>query len=285
VPTIVVGALSVGGAGKTPVVEHLARMLAPARVVIVGHGHGGQLGRPTVVDAVDARRFGDEAVALWCALGGPRSSVPIVVGGDRAARHRWAEAHGEVILVDDGFQDPELPRTADLVVVDASAGRRVMPAGPLREPLAALARADGIWLHKVDEPGARPLDRFAPAVTSRVAPRAVRLPDGRRVGADWLRGRALRPLCAIGRPGSFHHALTAAGASLLPGCVRADHHRFSAAELARLPRGPWITTTKDRARLPADFPAAVLEIDVEVLSGRAWLAERLAAWTARPGAV
>lgn len=283
-PTIVVGALSVGGAGKTPVVEHLARVLARAGVHpigIVGHGYGGRVSRPTWVDGPDGARFGDEAAALYTALSGAGIRARIIVGGSRAARHRQAAARGGVVLVDDGFQDHTLPRTADLVVVDATADRRVMPAGPLREPWSALGRADAVWLHKVDEPGAR-LDGVTPLVSSRVVPRAVWLPDGRRVDPDWLVGRALRPLCAIGRPASFHHTLRAAGARLLPGCVRADHHRFGAAELARLPAGAWITTTKDRARLPHAVPAhlslAVLEIGLELVTGADALAERLRDW-------
>ncbi len=279
VPTIVVGALSVGGAGKTPVVEALARRLAPRRVVIVGHGYGGAgVERPQRIERADARRFGDEAVALWRSLAA--LDVPIVVGPRRAAAQRWAEQHldPEVILVDDGFQDPALARSVDLVVVDAAAGRRVMPAGPLREPLAALTRADAVWLHKVDEPRARPLGDVEPLVTSRAVPRTVALPDGRRVGPEWLHRRAVRPLCAIGRPDSFAHTLTAAGARLLPGCIRADHHHFTDAELARLPPGPWITTTKDHARLPASFAAAVLEIELDLIDGEAALDAALTRW-------
>lgn len=276
VPTIVVGGLSVGGAGRTPVVEWLARRLAvDARVVVVGHGYRAGVARPTVVDACDAARFGDEAAALFEAVGDV-PQIGIVVGGDRCARHCEASRRADVIVVDDGFQDPDLPRTLDLVVVDATAARRVMPAGPLREPLSALSRADVVWLSKIDEPGARPLARPAD-VTSRYVVRGVRLPDGGVADAGWLAGRALRPLCAIGRPSSFLHRLDACGVRMLPGCVRADHHRFTAAELARLPAGPWITTAKDRARLPPEFAAAVLEVEVEVVSG----GERLTALLAR----
>ncbi len=274
VPTIVVGGLSVGGAGRTPVVEWLARRLAAdRRVVIVGHGYRAGVERPTIVDGPDAARFGDEAAALFAALGDvPR--VRIVVGGGRGACHRAAASRADLIVVDDGFQDPDLPRTLDLVVVDATAGRRVMPAGPLREPLSALSRADAVWLSKIDEPGARPLPGPVD-VTSRYVVRGVRLSDGRLVDAGWLAGRALRPLCAIGRPASFLHRLDACGVRILPGCVRADHHRFTTAELARLPDGPWVTTAKDRARLPPGFPAAVLEVEVEVVSGGSRLAALL----------
>lgn len=276
VPTIVVGALSIGGAGKTPVVEWLARALAPrARVAIIGHGYGAAIDRPVRVEAPDAARFGDEAAALRRAL---PPEVIIALGPSRAAAHAFVAPEADVILVDDGFQDPRLPRTADLVVIDATAARGVLPAGPLREPLAALARADRVWLHKVDEPGARPLPApWSPLVHSRVEATAVRLPDGRRVPPDWLAGRAVRPICAIGRPASFLHRLRHHGARLDAGCVRADHHRFAAAELARLPADlPWITTAKDRERLPPDWPAAVLETTLRIEAG----ADALDRWLA-----
>lgn len=275
VPTVVVGALSVGGAGKTPVVELLARRLcARRRVAVVGHGYGGRIRGAAVVEAADAAWFGDEAAALWRAL----PAAVRVVAGERRAAYALAAAWAEVVIVDDGFQDPRLPRTFDVVVVDATAARLPFPAGPLREGFAALGRADGVWLHKVDEPGARALP-FAADVESRVAVRAVRLPDGRRVGPEWLAGRALRPICAIGRPGSFRHTLAAAGAVVEPGLIRADHHRFTAAELARLPAGaPFVTTSKDAERLPAGF-AAVVEVEPAIVRGEA----ALAAWVERFG--
>ncbi|MCB9551989.1 MAG: tetraacyldisaccharide 4'-kinase [Myxococcales bacterium] len=268
VPTIVVGGLSVGGAGKTPVVALLARRIgARRRVAVVGHGYGGRIRGAAVVEAPDAVWFGDEAAALRRAL---PAAVRVVAGARRAA-YALAAGWAEVVIVDDGFQDPALPRTLDVVVVDATAGRLPFPAGPLREGLSALGRADVVWLHKVDEPGAQALP-VAADVQSRVVIGAVRLADGRRVGAEWLAGRALRPICGIGRPGSFLHTLAAAGAVVEPGVMRADHHRFTAAELARLPVGaPWVTTSKDAERLPAGF-AAVVEVEPSIVRGEAALA-------------
>lgn len=261
VPTVVVGALSVGGAGKTPVVAWLARRWATrCRVAVVGHGYGGTARAVAVVDGPDARRFGDEAAALRRAL---PDAVTVVVG-PRAAAHARAGLDADVVVVDDGFQDPTLPRTLDVVVVDATAGRRVLPAGPLREGFEALARADVVWLHKVDEPGARSLAEAA--VESRVGVSGVRLADGQRVGADWLVGRAVRPVCAIGRPGSFVQTLRSAGAVVEAGHLRADHHRFGAVELARLPAVTWVTTSKDAERLPQGF-AAVIEVEPVVVRG------------------
>lgn len=276
--TIVVGALSVGGAGKTPVVELLARLLAArCRVAVVGHGYGGRARGATVVEAPDAAWFGDEAAALRRVL---PAGVLIVVG-ERVAAHALAARRADVVIVDDGFQDARVPRTLDLVVVDATAGWLPFPAGPLREGLGALGRADRVWLHKVDEPGAQALPApWVADVTSRVVIRAVRLADGRRVGGEWLAGRVVRPICGVGRPGSFVFGLRAAGAVVEPGWVRADHHRFTARELARLgPGAAWVTTSKDAERLPPGF-AAVVEIEPAIVSG----AEVLAALVERFGA-
>lgn len=263
VATWIVGSLSIGGAGKTPVVAWLARraLAAGRRVAIVGHGYRGTARAVEAVEAPDAARFGDEASALRRAL---PPAVAILVGPRAEAARRIAR-DVDLVLVDGGFQDPAVARTLDLVVVDVTAAQRVLPAGPLREPLSALSRAGVVWLHKVDEPGAR-LDAPRGDVRSRVAARALVLPDGRRVPPEALARRAVAPLCAIGRPDSFLHTLHSLGARLEPGLVRADHERFGARALARLARGDAlvVTTTKDRERLPAGFPAAVLEIDLAV---------------------
>ncbi|MCB9538803.1 MAG: tetraacyldisaccharide 4'-kinase [Myxococcales bacterium] len=151
-------------------------------------------------------------------------------------------------------------------MVDAAAGRGVAPGGPLRLPLDLLDRADRVWLHKVDQPGARPL--AGAHVQSVVRPRALETPAGDRVPLDWLAGRRVRALSAIGRPASFEATLTSLGAELAPGLRRADHHRFTRRELSALPTDlPWITTAKDAERL-GGFPAWVLHVDVGVVEGR-----------------
>ncbi len=256
IPTIVVGGLSVGGAGKTPVVEWLARRahLGGRRVAVVGHGYGGQARAVTRVDAPDARAYGDEASAL-------RRLLPpevVVWVGPRAATVEIASRAADVVLVDGGFQDPACPRTFDLVVVDATDSRHVLPAGPLREPWSALSRADLVWAHRVDEPCARPV---ACDVRSRVVASTLERPDGTHVSPDTLRGQPVVPLCGVARPGSFLHTLEALGARVESGLIRADHHRFRTGEL---PAGPVVTTAKDRERLPPGYPAAVLHTTLAV---------------------
>lgn len=261
VPTIVVGGLSVGGAGKTPVVEWLARRahLGGQRVAVVGHGYGGRARTPTRVATPNARAYGDEAAALRRTL--PRDIAVWV--GPRRATVAAASRAADVVLVDGGFQDPTCPRTFDLVVVDATDSRHVLPAGPLREPVEALRRADLVWAHRVDEPRARPLDA---AVRSRVVASVLEGPDGASASPETLRGRTVVPVCGIARPSSFLHTLAALGARMEPGLVRADHHRFRPGEL---PPGPVVTTTKDRERLPAGYPASILHTTLEVEGARA----------------
>ncbi|MEZ4467987.1 MAG: tetraacyldisaccharide 4'-kinase [bacterium] len=247
---VVVGGIAVGGAGRTPVVELLAHTLAAEgwRVAVVAHGYRGRGGGPRRLVAPDGRD-GDEAAALRRALP-PQVEVWV---GPRAAT--LAAVDADVVLVDGGYRDT--PATARIAVFDATAPRRVFPAGPLREPLDALGRADAIWLHRVDEPGARALPApWRAAVETRVGVQGVLLADGRAVGADWLVGRAVRPLVGIARPDSFRATLVGAGATVLPGHERADHHRFSASELARCRAqgAGWVTTTKDRERLPPGLP-------------------------------
>ncbi len=264
-----VGGLAIGGAGRTPLVAWLATRLAARglEVAVVAHAYRTHLRRAEQVAlGAPGVRWGDEAAALRQVL--PQEVV--VWSGPRHAT--VAAARGDVVLMDGGYFDNALTCRARIAVVDATAPRRVLPAGPLRAPLAALSRADVIWLHRVDEPGASALpDPWQPQIQSRVALRRIHLPDGGVVGPEWLAGRWVRPLTGIARPTSFRHLLTTAGARLLPGLECADHHPFTARELARcLAQGEgWVTTTKDHPRLPVGWPAAVVEVETEVVAGDA----------------
>src|SRR5437764_3262739 len=147
-PVVCVGNLVAGGSGKTPIVLSLAGMLREAGIAvhIVTRGYGGDLAGPVRVDPGrhDAIAVGDEALLL-------AAQAPCWVARDRAAGiAAAAEAGAAIVLLDDGFQNPSVAKDLSLVVVDSEYGfgnGRVMPAGPLREPVApGLARADAIVL-------------------------------------------------------------------------------------------------------------------------------------------
>lgn len=268
VPVICVGNLTAGGAGKTPtaiaLIEALdARGLTPHALT---RGHGGKVRGPHLVDLArdTADRVGDEPLLLaaW---------APVWVARDRAAGARAAEAAGAgTIVMDDGFQNPGLARTLSLVVVDAGQGfgnGRLIPAGPLREPVArGLARADAVVLIGSEEEAAATLARWPalagrPLLRARLEPLATGLP---------LEGADVVAFAGIGRPEKFFATLRALGARLVGAHGFADHEPYAVPILRRLlaeARGAdamLVTTEKDAVRLPPAFRREVMALPVRL---------------------
>lgn len=254
VPVLCVGNLVVGGAGKTPVALSLGARLQGLGVAVhfLSRGYGGTAAGPRRVepDRDAATAVGDEALLL-------ARVAPSWIAADRAAGARAAVAAGaRVILMDDGFQNPSLAKDTSLVVVDGEYGfgnGRVMPAGPLREPLArGLARASAVVIVGGDR--AEAARRIAAVGFAMLPVLRARLVPGPE--AKTLAGRKVVAFAGIGRPAKFFATLRGIGAEVVAAHAFPDHHVFSASELERLKRtahdtgAVLVTTAKDAVRLP-----------------------------------
>jgi tetraacyldisaccharide 4'-kinase len=271
VPVICVGNLTVGGTGKTPVVRAIAARLAARgkAVHLLSRGYGGSLAGPVRVDPDrhGSAEVGDEPLML-------ARDYPVWVARDRAAGALAAAAAGaEVIVMDDGHQNPSLLKALSLVVVDGETrddewpfgDGRVFPAGPMREPLkVGLARADAaVILLPADLPTAGPeLARTLSAVPVLSAHLAAvsAPPTGPQVG-----------FAGVGKPWKVERALQAAGCELADFAPFPDHMAYDEAVLRRLAdraalfQAGLVTTEKDWMRLPADWRARVTPWPVQAV--------------------
>lgn len=265
VPVVCVGNLTAGGTGKTPIVRDLATRLIRSgrRPHILSRGHGGRALGPLRVDPGrhDAAEVGDEPLLL-------ARDAPCWVSADRAAGARAiVAAGGEIIILDDGFQNPGLVQDLKIVVIDGRAGfgnGRLIPAGPLREPVASgLARADAIVIMGDDRPDVAP--DIAGAITGRAPILRASLET---LMAGHLGGSKLVGFAGIGRPEKFRATLVETGAEVAGFHAFSDHHPYRTAELEALAAeagrsgATLATTEKDWVRLPAPWRDRVRAIPV-----------------------
>jgi tetraacyldisaccharide 4'-kinase len=264
VPVISVGNLTVGGAGKTPVTLALAQRLSARgrRPAVLSRGYGRRSREPLEVSP-DARveAAGDEPLLL------ARRGCRVFVGSRRAALAELAIRRGaDVLLLDDGLQHHGIARDLDVIVVDASnafGNGRLLPAGPLREPVSALRRVrlGVVWLTRCDLPrDPRTLELSAfPAIESAY--------DGQ---AD-LRGKRLFLFAGIARPESFAATVRGLGGEIAGTRWFRDHHLFTSRELANLREtagnAQLVTTEKDLARIVTPGGIVAVRVDVRILRG------------------
>lgn len=257
-PVVVVGNITAGGTGKSPLTARLVREMRAGgwHPVILSRGYGGKSARyPLLVDGhTDPAEAGDEPVMLAQATG-----VPVVVDPQRrrAADYALAQALGDVLICDDGLQHYALPRDMELAVFDASRGvgnGAMIPVGPLREPVSRLSIVDYVVVNGATataEDGR--LEGFAglehPRVYSmNLMPTGlVHLRTGEVRPLSALSGQAVRAVAGIGNPSRFFDTLLQLGAQ-----VRAqpfpDHHRFKPDDL-RTEAGEWLVmTAKDAVK-------------------------------------
>jgi tetraacyldisaccharide 4'-kinase len=255
VPVVCVGNLVAGGAGKTPTALALAALLQArgGTPAFLTRGYGGRLGGPLVVepDRHGAAEVGDEALLLAAA-------APTIVARDRPAGAALAASIGaDIIVMDDGLQNPSLAKDVAFAVVDAAVGignGRCLPAGPLRAPLAAqFAQVRELVL--VGEGRAGEAVAARAAAHGRVVHRARLVPDP--AVAARLAGRRVLAFAGIGRPDKFADTLREIDAKVIRLVPFADHHGLEDREArallaaAKAENLAPVTTEKDAARLGA----------------------------------
>ena len=253
IPVFCVGNYHVGGAGKTPTVLALVKLLRDLgeTPVVLSRGYGGRLRGPIVVEPGRhlAADVGDEPLML-------ARTVPVTVARERLDGLALAKSQGAtVIVMDDGFQNPTIAKDVSLIVIDAQRGlgnASVFPAGPLRAPLPPqIDRTDALIVigegHAAEAIAATIAAQDKPVLTARLKADVATL--------SALRGQRVLAFAGIGDPARFFRTLHGNGVEVVSEHAFADHHSFTQAEIEALVADAkrqaltLVTTEKDLARL------------------------------------
>ncbi len=269
IPVVCIGNLTAGGSGKTPVAIAVAELLAGMgeSPFFLSRGYGGSVSGPYRVhlDQDTAIYVGDEPLLL-------ARQAPTVVCADRVAGAEAAITDGaSIIVMDDGFQNPSLRKDLSIVVVDGEAALgngRVMPAGPMRAPLAYQLERMDVMLVLGPGSNADSLIESVERLGKPVLP-AILKPEGETA---WLAERPIIAFAGIGRPQKFFTTLQALGASLAEQHAFPDHHSWTDLDAEMLlgaahrQRAQLVTTEKDWVRLPDDdSPTGRLKTEARAL--------------------
>ena len=262
VPVICIGNLTSGGAGKTPTAIALAHHLKSRghQPHFLTRGYGGRsLGPVRVdIDRHDASVVGDEALLL-------AKIAPCWVSKDRVAGAKAAmHAGADVIVLDDGYQNPHLAYDLSLLVIDGAVGfgnQRLIPAGPLREaPASGFSRADALVVIGGDDKGVATASDL-PKIHAELKP-SIDKPN--------LQGKQVVAFAGIGRPKKFFETLQGLGAVLVDRHTFPDHYRYKPSQIeailqqARQVDAVCVTTEKDHVRLPLLLGNYVKKLPIEL---------------------
>jgi tetraacyldisaccharide 4'-kinase len=301
IPVISVGNISTGGTGKTPLVEHIVRILTAhgKKAAVIGRGYKrGTQGFVPVSDGdtirTTAREGGDEPVLLAEKL--PNAVVLVDEHRARAATIAIAQYGVEVIVLDDGFQHRNLYRDLDIVLIDQRRSLTetpMLPAGNRREPLSALRRAQAVVLTNVDGHAElakvqTSLKEFTSArfFTCSYVPSVLRrIKTGFSMNLKSVKGKKAVVFCGIAEPDRFRNTLNELGSDVVDFMTFDDHHFFSQKEIrnvverCKFTNAEYILTTeKDAVRLSppeiqnllSDQPVFCLEMKTEIHQKEEW---------------
>jgi tetraacyldisaccharide 4'-kinase len=287
VPVVVVGNLSVGGTGKSPLVAWLVRWLTDNgwRPGIVSRGYGGKASSYplAVTGQTPVAQSGDEPLML-----AQQTGAPVAVDPDRPRAARWLIEHSRcnILIADDGLQHYALGRSLELVVVDGVRGfgnRHCLPRGPLREPLQRLADVDALIGNGGTASLANTDGEGVPRFSMTLVPTAWRhLTSGERYPVEqppFGLDRPVAALAGIGHPRRFFDTLGALGVPH-EGIAFGDHHQFSAADLPAAP-SVVVMTAKDAVKCAGFADDRCWVLDVEAAPEPAfteWWAGQVEGW-------
>jgi tetraacyldisaccharide 4'-kinase len=297
---ISIGNLTLGGTGKTPAAIALAEeaLKRGYKPCILTRGYKGKAEDPCFVSRgqgalLDAYGAGDEAVLMSEKLCG----VPVIKGGDRYQAGVFALSalssalSPDLFILDDGFQHWRLWRDKDILLIDGASpfgNRRVLPLGPLREPIAAMKRAGIIVITRTDissgDRGSRAggllkeikqNNMYAPVFFAGHRPLKFVTVKGEAFPLEWAKGKRFFGFCGIGAPRSFSETLKSSGVDLAGFKPFRDHHEYRIGDLKSIiaeateSGAGWIVTTeKDIMRikgfeLPQNFVALAIEFHID----------------------
>ncbi len=270
IPILGIGNLEVGGTGKTPIAIAAARLFPGRRIGISSSAYGSPSSKGASFAPLEMapRVHGDEA----CVIRSKLPDVTLILGRDRVAAAELAESvKMDLLILDDGFQHLPLARTSDMVIWNPDAkNRRLLPAGPFREPRSGVHRADGMFVsnERVDD---KPSFAFRRVFTD-----VKNTATGERFPTNWLSGQTISAACAIAKPDDFFRQLESLGANIDRRIALPDHS--SLANFKWNSEALWVVTEKDAVKISPAANIYALEMDVEFCEQEAltdWLNRKL----------